>query len=443
MTTDREPQQTDLPASGLPPNPAEKPLSLRARWVFPVVGPPIPGGCVTIGGTRIAAVDGVCSAPDAVDLGNVAILPGLVNAHTHLELSNLERPLGSPGISLPEWIGLVLRYRRSCSPDDLLRAIERGLAASTRLGTTLVGEIAQPGWPRRSFEQSPLGSVVFLELIAPTRDRVGGALASARAHLSRRPVGRQVALGLSPHAPYSVCKELLVQAAALSCTLQAPLAMHLAESPEEIELLRHGTGPMRQLLEQLGAWAPGEHAPSRPIDYLRPLVSAHRALVIHGNYLRTDEIDLLAAHRRRAAVVYCPRTHEYFGHAVYPLLQLLDAGVPVALGTDSCASSPNLSVLEEMRTVVRRHPEVAPHRVLAMATVFGAQALGFSEVAGGIEPGKAANLTVVALPDDRQPDPYRLLFDSTLPVVATWVSGACVWADQRLAEALQSPRLRQ
>ncbi len=440
--THREPQHGPWRLSGPPLNDTGRPLVLRARWVFPVSGPPIPGGCVAIGGTKIAAVHATLPQGPVVDLGNVAVLPGLINAHTHLELSDLEQPLGQPGISLPEWIKKVIRHRRARGAEAAHQAVELGLAASVRLGTTLLGEIAQPDWSPYLLEQSPLRCVVFLELIAPTGDRVQGAVAAARAHLNRKPHCDRVALGLSPHAPYSVCPLLLEQAAELSRQGHVPLAMHVAESGEEIELLEHGTGPMRHLLEQLGAWSANCWKPSRPLDYLRHLVTGHRLLVIHGNYLRQAEIDLLAAHREHVAVVYCPRTHEYFRHADYRLAQLLDAGLPVALGTDSCASSPNLSLLEEMRTAARLHPQVPPHRVLAMGTIFGARALGHEATAGSIEPGKAADLTVVALPEHDESDPYGLLFDSQLPVLATWVDGTCIWADRQFAVAVGLDRRR-
>jgi len=434
------------PDSGIPfrsPRDASKePHTLRARWVFPVASPPIPGGCVTIDGGRIAAVGKTAPGSPVVDLGNVAILPGLVNAHTHLELSDLENPLGKRAMRLPEWIELVVAHRRSRTSGAAAAAVRRGVAESVRLGTTLLGDIVQIDWPRELFQRWPLGIVALLELIGPTSDRVGAVAAAAISQIEQGPPAPWVTLGLSPHAPYSVCRELLEEVVRLSRRRNVPVAMHVAESPEELQLLAQRTGPMRSLLEKIGAWPAGGFEPASIQAVIRSLLRAHRVLIVHGNYLQPEEIELVGRCRDRAAVIYCPRTHQYFGHSEYPLLSLLRRGIPVALGTDSRASSPNLSVLEEMRTVARRHPEVARERVLAMATLVGAAALGRAGTTGSLTPGKSADLVVVALGEEDRPDPHELLFDSQLPVVATWIAGRCVWADPEFADAVGRDRLR-
>ena len=162
---------------------------------------------------------------------------------------------------------------------------------------------------------------------------------------------------------------------------------------------------------------------STPLDYLRLLARARRALVIHGNYLNDEEIAFLAQQAPRMAVVYCPRTHEWFRHAPYPLEKLLEAGATVALGTDSRASTADLSVLAEMRLVARRHPGIPPAVILRLGTLDGARALGREADVGSLEPGKSANLAVVGLPDGDAADPHRLLLDSDCPVLRTYVGG--------------------
>jgi len=466
---------------------------LRARWVFPGCWPPIPGGVVAIRHQRIAALGRGSAAGEVEDLGNVAILPGLVNAHTHLEFSSLPGPLGKPGMGFVDWLRLVVNLRRQVQPGDPT-PVELGLAESLALGTTALGEIAQPtlrGCPKSlpspsgrgaggegysaceqaeqgdkaaSPHPSPLraptegwsgegtlraallgqpGTVptfaqrkwdcplpdltFFLELIAPTTARIPFAMELAERHL-RLAVGATTwQAGLSPHAPYSVHPQLLMRVVALSSALRAPVAMHLAESREELELLRSGSGPLRKFLEGLDAWDPTVIPPAaRPLDYLRTLAVAHRSLVIHGNYLDDEEIAFLGGHADRMAVVYCPRTHDFFGHAPYPLEKMLAAGVTVALGTDSRASSPDLSVLAEMRLVAQRYPHVAREAILRMATLDAARALGRDHEIGSLEPGKYADLAIVALPDRDAADPYDLLLDADRPVAATWRRGAVV-----------------
>jgi aminodeoxyfutalosine deaminase len=399
------------------------PVALRARLVFTVAGHPLTDGVVTIAGERIVAVGENASARPPVDLGNVALLPGLVNAHTHLEFSNLDEPLGTAGNSLPDWIRKVIAGRRNTAAGEQSANVQLGLAEAVRTGTTTIGEIATAPWPPAA--GTPADMTVFHESIGLLREQIDERHAAARAYLDRssaRCPGYR--LGLSPHAPYSVHPELLRRLAALAGKRQVSLAMHLAESREELELLAAGSGPFRTLLDDLQAWSPQAIPPgSRPLDYLRQLIAAPRSLVIHGNYLTADELEFLAAHGDRLAVVYCPRTHAFFGHPRYPLAEMLAADVQVAIGTDSRASNPDLSLLDELRFIARHYPELAPQTVLELGTLAGARALGLAAETGSLVPGKLANLAVAPLPDRDSSDPYELLFDSSLPASQTWHRG--------------------
>ncbi len=396
---------------------------LRARWVFPVVGPPIENGVVSIRGERIESVGAAGTHDDALDLGNAAILPGLVNAHTHLEFSSLAEPLGEPGMPLADWICRVVAYRRSCTEAERNEAIIAGLSECSRTGTTTIGEIATATWPAELLGvENSTNVTVFLELLDLQGGRMVAHLQAAEAHLRQR-VAENMWPGLSPHAPYTVHPELLRHSVAISQREHIPLAMHLAESREEIELLATGSGPLRDMLDEFGAWsAEAIPAKSRPLDYLRLLVDADRALVIHGNYLDAEEIDFIAANRGRMAIVYCPGTHYRFGHAPYPLGQMLDAGALVALGTDSRASNPDLDLLAEMRHVAAHHA-IAPAKVLEMGTINGATALGVAGEVGSLQPGKFADLAIVRLPDAARNDPYELLFDPQASVVSIYYRG--------------------
>jgi cytosine/adenosine deaminase-related metal-dependent hydrolase len=429
-----------------------KRLVLKARFVFPVTGEPIPDGSVTIEGTKIVAVGpasacGTSAAQEVRDLGNVAILPGLINAHVHLDFSDLAAPLGEPGIGLVPWLHRVMDYRRQ-SRGAGPRSVALGLAESTRCGVTTLGEIAQADWPTEAAAAAPLNLTIFQELIAPTARRVTAALELAKSHLRRstrpetpphcngggdlREPGSTSAIhrpGLSPHASYTVHPELLAAVIALSAAERVPVAMHLAESPEELELLRYGTGPLRALLEDLGAWDAALVRPeTRPMEYLRRLAAAHRALVIHGNYLDDDEIGFLGAHAERMAVVYCPRSHDWFGHGPYPLEKMLAAGAVVALGTDGRGSSPDLSLWAEMRAVARQHPTVPLERVLEMGTILGARALGWEQDIGSLAPGKQADLAIVPFADRDAARPHELLFESSEPVAACYFRGVEVYS---------------
>lgn len=400
----------------------ERGTALKARWVFPVEGPPLPDGMLTIRGERIVAVGQNLSAPQVQDLGNAAILPGLVNCHTHLEFSGLERPLGAPGMIFPDWIRQVVAWRRSgVMPVSPLEAVQRGLDECHRTGTTTLGEIASSDWFSLFDKKPPLDLTVFLELIGLKAERIDPALQRAKDSLSYAARWR---MGLSPHAPYTVHPELFGKVVDLAAERKSPLAFHLAEFREELEMLRSRTGPLLPLLQELDAWQE-DAIPlgARPIDYLKILAAAPRSLIIHGNYLDAEEIAFLASHNDRMAVIYCPRTHAYFGHSKHPLSQMLAAGVAVGLGTDSRASNPDLNLLEEMRLVARRFPSIPAEAILKLGTLSGACGLGCEQEYGSLVAGKVANLAVVSLPDRDVKDPHELLFDSSEAVVKTYYRG--------------------
>jgi cytosine/adenosine deaminase-related metal-dependent hydrolase len=370
-------------------------VSLRARVVFPVDRPPIENGCVTIDGERIIAVGPDAAAKDVIELGAVALLPGLVNTHTHLEFSSLSWPLGAAGMPLADWIRLVIAERGGDNKRD--EAIVAGLHESLRHGATTIGEISA-GSATTAYGGAEL--TAFVEVIGFSRARANSALVATVERLDEfQRASKQDKSGISPHAPYTVSPQLLRSLVALARARQLPVAMHLAESPDELELLQSGTGRFQELLDERSMWD-DDAIPrgTRPLDYLRMLAEAPRALVIHGNYLDEDEVAFLAANSERMSLIHCPRTHSYFCHPPFPLPQLLASGVRVALGTDSRASTPDLDLLAEMRHVARLHPQLGPHDILHMGTLAGAQALGRDQEVGSITPGKHANLVAVPIP---------------------------------------------
>jgi cytosine/adenosine deaminase-related metal-dependent hydrolase len=201
---------------------------------------------------------------------------------------------------------------------------------------------------------------------------------------------------------------LFHQAARLARSAHAPLAVHLAETQAELDLLHHRRGPFVPFLEELGAWAPDGLADS-PRRVMQLCDQRVPKLFVHGNYLAPS-----ARVPRRSTVVYCPRTHAFFGHPPHPFRDLLARGVRVALGTDSLASNPDLDLLAEARFLHRLHPDLPGELLLRLATLAGAEALGWDDEAGSLAPGKSADLVVVPLsaPTGR---PYEGLFASAAP----------------------------
>ena len=265
-----------------------------------------------------------------------------------------------------EWIAAVVQWRRSAEAFSAARgrqaAVRAGLQESSRAGVTTLADVITFPWPDDAYGDALSGVVALAEYLAPTEPRASeqwGMLRQFLAGQSSITLGRR--WGLSPHAPYTVRWEMLPHLCELSAARQIPVAMHLAESRDELEFLRTGSGPLRDLLQALGAWDAAAVPRGRsPRDYLEVLSTSHRALIVHGNYLDSEEIRFTAARRDRMAVVYCPRTHGYFAHSRYPLAEMLSAGVHVALGTDSRASNADLQLLEEMRYVGKNTLKLRP-----------------------------------------------------------------------------------
>lgn len=396
---------------------SQETLSLRAQLVFAIDREPLRDAYVTIRSGQIVAVSQQRPDGPVHDLGDAALMPGLINAHTHLEFQNCPQPLGMAGNSFADWIRAVIDDRRRRVDSDACATsreacIRNGIEESIASGVSAIGEIATGDWESSPYATPNIHATVFHELIAPTESRIASSLSLAGEQIRRaRSSDLRLEVGLSPHTPYTVHPQLVQEIADWCRADQMSLAIHLAESTEELRLLSHGDGPLVDLLKELGAWD-GEAIPrgSKPLDYMRQVMAAPRVLLIHGNYLDGAEIDFVAEHRATMSIIYCPRTHDYFGHAPYPLAAMIKAGVRVALGTDSRASNPDLSLWSEVKYVSEQHPDVTGEQLLRIATLNGAESLGIAQTHGSIRSGKLADLAVIDLTGSSGSDPYERLF---------------------------------
>lgn len=412
-------------------------FTLAARYIFPVEGPPIERTRMIVRDGSIVHIEPKALGPADFELGNVAVLPGFVNAHTHLDLTPIPPASDRPDGSEDEvrWLRRVIDRRRRTTPEASREAIARNLAASLAAGTTGVADISPAGASWDELTGSPMRGVVFAEVIGLKRMRGIETTQAAWDWIASLGIEegeptRRLRPGLSPHAPYSTAGWVYERSAAG----KLPLSTHLAEMPEEGELLESRGGPLRTLLEDIGAWDnEWEPVGPRPADYLR-VGDLRRAdwLIAHGTYLRPEELWALRPTPdggwadRRVAVAYCPRTHARFGHAPHPYRAMLQRGVIVCLGTDGLASSPSLGVLDEARFLHASDPSLSGPLLLTMATLFGAWALRLDDVVGSLVPGKRADLAVVALPDRDADDPHELLLEEGGEVVATMIDGEFV-----------------
>lgn len=404
--------------------------AFKARYVFPVDGAPIEGGVVHIRGNRIVEVGRHVTAAAIEDLGDVAILPGLINVHCHLEFSQLQRPIGVPGLPFADWIRQVIHWRLATANTDCRpywqEAIRIGLRESFAAGVTCVGDIVTVDDAAECYADYLGQAVLFRELLGLAVDRAAGLKTVARNHVaeSQTAIG-QLLYALSPHAPYSTRMDVVHDACQLSRQHRFPVAMHLAESQEELELLKSGTGPLVQLLVELGAWdQTAIPCPAACAQYIDCLSHAHQALIIHGNYLTPSEWDQLAQFSARMVVVYCPRTHRYFGHPEFRLAEMIQAGVKVAIATDGRSSNPDLNLLDDLRTAACCHSDVDPAIILRAATLTAAEAIGCEQDRGSLQPGKRADLVTVPLAPGTHQNPWSALFGSDAPVQRVYVGGA-------------------
>lgn len=385
-------------------------MILRAAYVLTPQLQAVAGCAVRVRGERIVELGSPrdVQGDTSIDLGDALLLPGLVNAHAHLELSHLAGQVPPAG-SLVDWLQRLLPRLRQTPPDasEVSAGIEAGLDTALRSGTTLIGDITRsPATTRATIARVARRPrvVSFGEVIAlgTLRDQLAPALTAA----ADAPPGDapDLAIGISPHAPYTVEPDALQACAERARTAGLPLCVHAAESEDELRFTREGRGPLREFLEAAGTWDDRVPTPGcSPIELLeRCGVLGPRTLLAHCNYLSETDIERIA--KSRASVVYCPRTHAAFGHARHPVAELRARGVPVCLGTDSLASNPSLNMLEELKFLRASRPDLPPADLLAMATA--GESLGpdgplqFSQgpAGGGIEPGRRADLIALAIP---------------------------------------------
>jgi aminodeoxyfutalosine deaminase len=383
-----------------------------ARHVLPVASPPLGDGAVAVQGGRIVAVGrrgevlkAAGDGAEITDLGDSVLVPGLVNAHVHLDLSWM-RDDPPPGGSYVAWFRDRLERVEQASEATRMESAAMAVTEMVARGTVAVGDVAGVPWTAAILARSPLHAVVFLELTGfrsedaeRLLDRTASSLDSIESDADVKAARGRVGVVLSPHSAHTVSAALLKALAGRAAASGEILSIHLAETPDEAAMLLDGSGPFPDLLRARGGWDETWHASGHsPVEYLDRLgVLAPRTLAIHCIHLGQQDHSKLQA--RGVTVVTCPRSNLRLGVGKTPVPKLLSAGIPVALGTDSLASVSDLDLFSEMAGLRREHPGLSPAAVLRMATLNGARALNFEKTLGTLEKGKLAALVAVALAD--------------------------------------------
>jgi aminodeoxyfutalosine deaminase len=364
----------------------------RAAWVVPIDRPPLPGGSVTVDRGLIVTINERPTG-EADDLGGVALLPALVNAHTHLELSWMRGQLPA-GESMPAWAGSLIQLRRSVSHEPV-QPIADAIAEARASGTGLVGDITNTLASYEPLAEATLPAAIFRELLGFNAADSDAVVDAAARQIDARAPNPWLRLSIVPHAPYSVSPALF--AAIRRQARGRPLSVHLGESDAEIEFLRNGSGAWRMLLESIGAWNPAWRPPGcGPVEYLDRLgFVTDKLIAVHGVQFTDEDLTRLAA--AGATLVTCPRSNRWTGAGAPPVERFYASGVRVAIGTDSLASVEDLNLFAEMAEV-RRLGAVPARAILRSATQRGAEALGFASELGTLTPGKRAQMIAVRIP---------------------------------------------
>jgi aminodeoxyfutalosine deaminase len=377
-------------------------MLLRARTILPISKPPIEDGFISISGNKIRSVgkwkDAVrTSRNQVVDLGEVILLPGLVNAHCHLDYTHMAGEFPPPKV-FTDWIKLITASKGTWTYTDFALSWIEGAKMLLRTGTTTVGDIeAIPELLPDVWSSTPLRIFSFLEMTGvksrrPPEEIIGAAMEK----MDALPIDRCQA-GLSPHAPYSTAPRLLNLATRVAKKKGLRIVTHVAESDQEFDMFVHQRGQLFEWLSR-NQRDMSDCGLGSPIQHMeRAGALCENLLAIHVNY--TSPGDALLLGKRKVNVVHCPRSHAYFKHQAFPLRELLAAKVNVCLGTDSLASvykarkkNVELNMFEEMRELALTSPNLSPKAILEMATINGAKALGMRGQVGELARGAFADL---------------------------------------------------
>jgi 5-methylthioadenosine/S-adenosylhomocysteine deaminase len=411
---------------------------LAADWLIPVRGEPVRDGALLIGGDgRIAAAGPSAEVPAPPGIPTrhfpgAALVPGLVNTHTHLELTGLGGRIAAAGF--PEWIGQLRRLKEARSHGDFLAAARQGVADCFAAGVTTVADTGDSGTVIEALAEAGASGIAYLEVFGPHPDQCADSLADLqrRAEALRPFASERVRLGISPHAPYSVSGPLFRAASAWARSEGLPLAVHIAESPEELALLANGTGAFAAAWSRRGIPMP-EPTGDSPIAWLaRHGVLGPDLLCIHVVHAGEEDVARLA--RTGSAVAHCPLSNAAHMHGTASLATLLDAGLRVGCGTDSVASVGALDLLAEVRAA-RALAGLAAQAAFRLCTLDAARAIGLDGEIGSLEAGKWGDAAIIAIGETADPL-EAVLASAPGDVLATWIGG-----EERFARVPAAARL--
>jgi 5-methylthioadenosine/S-adenosylhomocysteine deaminase len=405
---------------------------LAARWLIPVQGPPIERGALLIDSDgRILAVGPDASVPRPVGtpaekFDDAVILPGLINTHTHLELTGFEDRV--PEREFTAWIRRLRELKATRSSEEYVEAARRGLASCFAGGVTTVADTGDSAAVIKALVEAGGSGIAYHEVFGPHPGQAEESLAGLQARVEAlRPLATdRVSIGVSPHAPYTVSGQLFRSVSDWARSERLPVAVHVAESPAESELLLRGAGPFAEAWRARGIPLPSP-AGRTPIGWLAEHGAlSDQTLCIHA--VQVDGRDIGRLTESGAAVSHCPLSNRAHGHGGAPLEALLESGIRVGLGTDSVVSVGRLDLLAEAREAAGLAPSLDADDLIELCTLSGARALGLDSQTGSLHPGKWADCVIVRIPADTGGTPVeRVLASGPRDVLRTYVGGKEVY----------------
>jgi len=391
-------------------------MRYHARWVLPITQPPIENGSVVESDGLITYVGPRADAPAGEDyeLGDAILLPGLINTHTHLELTAMRGFLEN--CRFAEWIDRLRQSRNEILNEEaLLDSARFGILEGLEAGITTYADTCSSGVVMQAMRELGVRGIMYQEVFGPDPLQADVALRELENRIDKfqREKTDIVSLGVSPHAPYTVSDPLYDAAAQYASSRKLPLAMHIAESQPEYDLVATGSGDFADRWRSRGIEV--RRRARSPVELLDRHGALERGpLLIHC--VRVDAADIEIMARHRCSVAHCPASNAKFGHGIAPLLPLLAAGIRVGIGSDSVASNNRMDILDEARLAVlihraatRQHDAFGAHQALDLATIGGARALGIESRVGSLEVGKDADLAAFKIDIPRTTpigDPY-------------------------------------
>lgn len=402
---------------------------VKAKYIIAGEGNVLVDHSLLIEDRKIAAIEpsGKLKADKVYNLGRAVLMPGLINCHTHLELTDLGKPV-TRRQDLTMWLDEVRELRDATDNKDLIKSSQKGVEAAIEYGTTTIVDHANSANSYIPLKESGLRVFLLFEMVGFPEHLYESKAKLLDERIAMVEEGDFLKWGVAPHSAYGVSERLLKKCSAIAQESDCIISVHASEHEGEVELFETGGGPFIDFLTRLGSDFSKWKAPGvTPVEYLHKLgLVTGRTLMVHCNYLHGSDFKIIK--NAGAAAVYCPRSHFYFYHRYHPFKKLLAEGVRVVFGTDSMVSNWSLDMLEELKFVYHSYEGLAPIQLVRMATADAASALGLDDKVGTLAPGMEADICAVHIPKSFT-DPLKSLLDQRSRNIFTMTAGNLLYRE--------------